>query len=124
MNNNEMPGATSEKISNILSGTVGLWLVLSPFVLGFTALPAALWNTLLVGFLLLVLAWRRTPSARPHFGLRWRQLLLGIWLLVSPLALSYATAATAAWNGLVFGVVLTVLAIWGTGRPVPQRVRR
>jgi hypothetical protein len=48
----------------------------------------------------------------------WRDainLVLGIWLIVSPLALEYAAQATPAWNAYVVGVIIAVLsaaALW------------
>jgi hypothetical protein len=42
-------------------------------------------------------------------------LVLGIWLAVSPFALAYADQATPAWNAHVVGIVIVVLAaaaIW------------
>ena len=38
-------------------------------------------------------------------------LILGVWLIVSPWALSYAMADTPAWNAHIVGVVVAVAAI-------------
>jgi hypothetical protein len=43
----------------------------------------------------------------------WRDianLILGLWLAISPWALSYMSDATAAWNALVVGIVVAVAA--------------
>lgn len=37
-------------------------------------------------------------------------LVLGIWLVVSPWALAYAGEATAAWNACIVGVIIAVAA--------------
>jgi hypothetical protein len=48
----------------------------------------------------------------------WRDainLVLGIWLIVSPIALGYAAQTTPAWNAYAVGVVVAVLsaaALW------------
>lgn len=48
----------------------------------------------------------------------WRDainLVLGIWLIVSPIALGYAAQTTPAWNAYAIGVVVAVLsaaALW------------
>jgi len=48
----------------------------------------------------------------------WRDainLVLGVWLIVSPLALGYAAQTSAAWNAYSIGVVIAVLsaaALW------------
>lgn len=52
-------------------GALGLWLVVSPWVLGFTAMQEASWTHIIVGLLTIVVAatallhWPRTPQA-PH----------------------------------------------------------
>ena len=52
------------------NGVLGVWLVVSPWILGFSALTAALWNHIVVGVLIVALAawelWevRQTPSRR------------------------------------------------------------
>ena len=38
-------------------------------------------------------------------------LLLGVWLAVSPWALSYASEATPAWNAHTVGVIIAVSAL-------------
>lgn len=39
-----------------VNAALGAWLIVSPFILGFAALSAALWNQLVVGLVVLVLA--------------------------------------------------------------------
>ena len=52
------------------NGVLGIWLVVSPWILGFAALTAALWNHVVVGLLIVALAawelWdvRHQPSSR------------------------------------------------------------
>ncbi len=44
---------------------LGLWLAVSPWVLGFSALNLALWNSIAVGVVVVLLAWwsATTPEA-------------------------------------------------------------
>jgi hypothetical protein len=44
----------------------------------------------------------------------WRDvanLVLGLWLAVSPWALSYTTETTPTWNALIVGIVIAVAAL-------------
>jgi hypothetical protein len=53
------------------SGVLGLWLVVSPWVLGFAGMQAALWTHIVVGVLVIIVSvaallhWPQTPQA-PH----------------------------------------------------------
>jgi hypothetical protein len=51
------------------AAVLGFWLVISPFVLGFASVPAALWNNLIAGALVLVPACGNAVSAEKG-GLR------------------------------------------------------
>jgi SPW repeat len=48
--------AAFQKWEEWVNVALGAWLIASPFILGFSAISAALWNQLVVGLLVLVLA--------------------------------------------------------------------
>jgi hypothetical protein len=103
----------------------GLWEVLSPFILGYSAITVALWNAIIVGVVLIVLAaWAAlSEQVRLDRNLEWINAVLGVWLILSPFALNYSTVVTALWNNIIVGVVVIVLAAWAAttfGRPAPQ----
>lgn len=54
-------GASALSWTNVF---LGAWLVAAPFALGYVALTAALWNDILVGLTVMVLAWR-SAAAKP-----------------------------------------------------------
>ena len=45
-----------DKALDWINVVLGAWLVIAPFVLGYTALVAALWNDIIVGIVVVVLA--------------------------------------------------------------------
>jgi hypothetical protein len=102
------------KTLNWLMALVGLWVALSPFILGFSDMGAALWNDVIVGVIitaLTVLAARGEALLR-DISLDLVTSLLGFWLLVSPSGLGFSeTEAALQSNGLA-GVVILVLGIW------------
>jgi hypothetical protein len=126
MNNRTVPGTASTRTASLLNVLAGVWLIVSPFVLGYATRPVAMWVTIVVGIIVLVLAWIRAAKPERHVGLSWVNLLLGIWLIVSPFALTYATFARATWNDVVLGAVVVILAIWSAvATPAtPQLARR
>jgi hypothetical protein len=49
-----------------ITAVVGLWLIASPFVLAFSAEAAAMWNNIIVGVVVIVLAvWAALMVSRP-----------------------------------------------------------
>ena len=43
-----------------------LWLIVSPFVLGFAKTSSATWNDIIVGFVILLLSWQAASTPGPH----------------------------------------------------------
>jgi hypothetical protein len=108
-----------------LVAVAGLWEVLAPFILGYSATTVAMWNAIIVGVALIVLsAWAAlSEQVRLDRNLEWINVVLGVWLVLSPFALNYSTVVAAMWNDIIVGVVVIVLAAWAAttfGRPAPQ----
>lgn len=43
----------------------------------------------------------------------WVNLILGLWLIVSPWLLGFSSTAGAMWNSVIVGFVVAILAYWG-----------
>ena len=97
-----------------LVAVVGLWELVSPFSLGYSALTMAMWNAVIVGAVLIILAgWAAlSKDANTDRNLDWINTVLGLWLVVSPFILGYSATTVALWNGIIVGVVVIVLAVW------------
>lgn len=99
---------------------IGIWLFLSPWALAYWDLPVALWNNLILGAVIFVLAAWRVSAPRATAGVSWINFVLGIWLVISPFILDYgieygtavgATNAQAAtWNDVIFGIAVLAFA--------------
>jgi hypothetical protein len=108
-----------------LVAVVGLWEVLSPYLLNYSATTVATWNALVAGVVLIVLgAWAAlSEEVRFDRNLEWINLVVGVWLVLSPFTLNYSGVVMALWNSIIVGVVVIVLAAWAAttfGRPAPQ----
>ena len=92
----------------------GLWEVLAPFILGYSAVPVAMWNAIIVGGVLIVLAvWAiLSEQDRLDQNLDWIIAVVGMWLTLAPSALFYSTTVAALGNDLIVGVVVILLALW------------
>ena len=42
----------------------------------------------------------------------WVQLVLGLWILVSPWILGFAGITTALWSNVIAGILVAIFAIW------------
>lgn len=54
------------------------------------------------------------PTFNDRLATHWRDaanLILGLWLVISPWALSYMTEARPTWNAVIVGVIIAVAAI-------------
>jgi hypothetical protein len=102
---NEVPAVWASWITMAM----GVWLIISPWVIGFADRPVALWNTLILGILVLLAATytRRTASAGPSL---WN-VVLGVWLILSPLFLGYSDTGIVVINNAVPGIVVAVLGL-------------
>ncbi len=102
---------TKLRWQDFASLALGIWIALSPWILGFAeALPPATWNALILGAIIVTLAAvdLDTPA-------RWEaatSIVLGAWAVVSPLALGFATHRDATLSMFAIGVAIVVLGSW------------
>ncbi len=85
---------------------LSVWLVLSPFVLGFDS-PAARANTVTVGLGLFLFA--LVAEAIPAF--RFVDTALGLWLIASPFLLGYRNELAPTANSILVGLLVTALSL-------------
>ncbi len=57
----------TNKTLDWINVVLGVWLIIAPFLLGYTAVAAALWNDIIVGIIVVVLAgWAALVMGRQH----------------------------------------------------------
>ena len=86
---------------------LGVWLLLSPWALGFTGVDAALWNAVLFGVLIAVMAIMALIDF--HEWEEWADMAIGLWLIASPWVLGFATMVTGAEGGAYAATVNVVV---------------
>jgi hypothetical protein len=103
------------KTSGSLDILVGIWLIISPFLLAYTGNTLALWNDLVCGLTVIVFAATQTAQSRSRSSWpSWINLLIGIWLVLAPFALNYAGETRTMWNEIISGIIIIGLAAWAT----------
>lgn len=89
---------------------LGLWLFISPRVLGYSEEAAAAWNSYVIGAGIVVFALIAARMADA-----WEEIInmvLGVWLVVSPFVLGYSAATEIALHSVLVGILATAFAIW------------
>lgn len=94
-----MTSATANERTSLGRGWVtvllGVWLVISPFVLGFAHAPAGISNNVLVGLAVIACSFLGVK----HSLLRAANVFLGAWLYASAFIL-YVPVRSFLWNNL------------------------
>lgn len=102
---------TNRSVPSVLNVLVGVWVMLSPFVLGFADSPAALWNALVVGAAVVVLAAIRA-AGRGTAVLSMIVLALGVWMFFSPYFLGFSRLYVPNVNSMLAGSAIGILAFF------------
>ncbi|MGE0079985.1 MAG: SPW repeat protein [Thiohalomonadaceae bacterium] len=98
---------------------LGVWLFVAPFFgIGATS-EAAVWNSYLAGIAIVVFAW--ASLAKPQRWKEWINLIIGVWLIISPFALGYTALQGAMWNHIIVGLLVGADALWAMNSPVLTR---
>jgi len=92
---------------------LGVWILISPMVLGFApTLRDVTWNSWVIGVVLLIVAAGRAAAQVPKVWQEAANLVLGIWMILSPWILEFAAHAPARNSTLVAGIVVAGIALW------------
>jgi hypothetical protein len=98
----------------ILSGiniVLGAWLIIAPFVMGYTD-TAAMWNSIIVGVIVAILAWIRAANPASAPWLSWVNAVLGVWLIIAPFILGFSGMTGSKWTNIVVGVGIAIFGAW------------
>jgi hypothetical protein len=89
---------------------LGAWLVLSPWILGFSAERMIMANAVIIG--LALIAASVGAIIVPQAWEEWTEAILGLWMAVSPWVLRYSGQHAAMRSALITGIVILALAVW------------
>ncbi|HXP75549.1 MAG TPA: SPW repeat protein [Stellaceae bacterium] len=107
-----------------LDMVLGLWLAVSPWILDFTdSDPTLTRNAVIVGVAIAVLS--ALTFLAYHIVEEWIDVILGLWLVISPLMLSASGSGAVAADFVIVGAVVLLLSgyeIWAArhGHPHPE----
>lgn len=108
------PGMHQNQITaaSAINVILGLWLIISPWIFAYTLMTGALWNSIIVGVIIVIVAlihfFNRSHLAWPS----WINIVLGLWTIISPWVFGYSSVTNAMWNSVIVGVLVAAVAVW------------
>jgi hypothetical protein len=101
-----LPSQWQDSVNLIL----GIWLLVSPWILPYAALPGAAWNARLTGIAIALAAGAALTTY--EVWKEWVNVLLAAWLIVSPWFLGYSDVGAPFYNQFIVGLAVGILALW------------
>lgn len=95
---------------DVVNAVLGVWLMASPWALGYAAEPTATVNAFVIGMALLATA--LGAVFLPAQWEEWTEVFLGLWLLVSPWALAISGERAATICAVITGLAIIGFAAW------------
>jgi len=104
-------------LANALRLLTGLWVMEAPFVYApLDANAAPIWNNVIVGGCVVMLATMRLIFVREVRAFRIAHLMLGVWVALSPWLFQYTDDLVYSWNSIGSGALIAALAVWSLVR--------
>ncbi|MFI5693772.1 SPW repeat protein [Kribbella sp. NPDC051586] len=95
-----------------LTFLTGLYLAISPWVVGFTGFTSLTGNNLIVGIALALLAVGFASAYGRTHGMAWVAPLIGVWTIIAPWVVSGDVATTRTiWSNVVAGAIAVLLGL-------------
>ncbi len=106
MNSNQV------KVASGISFLFGLWLIISPFLLGFSTSATAMWDAIIVGVIVAILSAIRFFTPASGTGLSWINAVLGLWMIISPFVLALSGVMGVMWDFIIVGIAFIIFNVW------------
>ena len=93
-----------------VTGVLGLLLVICPFIFAYSDNAAALWTSVIAGFLIAIASLIEKAVEDKENWEYWVAAVIGIFTIVSPFIFGFNDHATALLVTMVIGVLVTITA--------------
>lgn len=113
-----MPNREQAMTASGLNILAAIWLIAAPYMFNF-AHTASASNDITIGIIVGILALIRVFTPTTSGWLSWINVILGLWLIVSPFFLGYINVASL-WNDIILGVIVAALAAWSSAAATTQ----
>lgn len=92
-----------------ITGLLGLVLAVSPFVLGYSDIPGALWTNIVLGAFIFAVSVIAVLYAGSRRWPGWVIGLAGVAAVIAPFIFGYSDVALPLWTTIALGAVLIIL---------------
>jgi hypothetical protein len=121
--------SSATQITEGIALLAGIYLAVSPWVVGFTGLATITANNLVTGIVVAVLALGYASNFGRTHGLAWVLPVIGIWTIVSPWAVSgEVNIAAVVISNVIAGAVILLVGLFtlvvGLRRTAQRRAER
>lgn len=89
---------------------LGIWLIITPFLFGFSGQTMALRNAVISGIVTSVIALGAVSAFMVWE--EWLNFIVGLWLIVSPWVLGFSMVTAAVWNLVIVGLLVVFFSLW------------
>lgn len=90
---------------------LGIILFISPWYSGTWMYSASSWNAWILGVVIVLVAlWSLAMPLSPIP--LWINVILGIWVFISPWVLGYSHLTTQAWSAWIIGILTIIFSAW------------
>lgn len=105
------PRPSRLRLLPIIDLALGLWLLASPYVVGFTLVNAARINNAAFGPFILWIAITALAVGYRGRWISWVNVVFGLWVAVSPFVLGFADQPKPLINNIVVGLIVALVAL-------------
>jgi SPW repeat len=99
---------TAARWQDWASFSLGLWLALSPWIVGYTEHESATGNAVFLGVALALGC--HFEAAVDELALEWLNLAAGLWLVIAPFVVGFSNLPVASANSIAVGTLVALLA--------------
>ncbi|MEV7969519.1 SPW repeat protein [Sphaerisporangium sp. NPDC088356] len=102
--------STAAQVIDGLTLLAGLYLAISPWVVGFNGLSRLAVSNMVTGLALAALALGFASAFGRTYGLTWIVPILGVWTILSPWIIRSHTTGSI-WNNVITGIIILLLGL-------------
>lgn len=121
--------ASASPVAQLTDGLTllsGIYLAISPWIVGFTNLSSITMNNLITGLAVSALALGFSSAFGRTHGIAWVSPIIGLWTIIAPWVISGNAATTRTiWNNVLVGALILILGLvtmsFGMGRGFGMR---